>query len=141
MPFLMIRNDITKVTADAIVNPANRNLLQGSGTSRAIYQAAGEQELTAACEAIGYCEPGRAVCVPRHSGCLQSISSMRSVRRGRAAALAKGGNSDTLACITGGIAEAFYGMSSELQQETLKRLPEGMRAAYELFRQNLERKV
>ena len=50
MPFLMIRNDITKVAADAIVNPANRNLLQGSGTSRAIYQAAGEQELTAACE-------------------------------------------------------------------------------------------
>ena len=64
MPFLMIRNDITKVAADAIVNPANRNLLQGSGTSRAIYQAAGEQELTAACEAIGYCEPGRAVCTP-----------------------------------------------------------------------------
>ena len=58
MPFLMIRNDITKVAADAIVNPANRNLLQGSGTSRAIYQAAGEQELTAACEAIEYCEPG-----------------------------------------------------------------------------------
>ena len=41
MPFLMLRNDITKVTADAIVNPANRNLLQGSGTSHAIYQAAG----------------------------------------------------------------------------------------------------
>ena len=64
MPFLMIRNGITKVTADAIVNPANRNLLQGSGTSHAIYQAAGEQELTAACEAIGHCEPGRAVCTP-----------------------------------------------------------------------------
>ena len=28
MPFLMIRNDITNVAADAIVNPANRNLLQ-----------------------------------------------------------------------------------------------------------------
>ena len=64
MPFLMIRNDIAKVTADAIVNPANRNLLQGSGTSRAIYQAAGEQELTAACEAIGRCDLGRAVCTP-----------------------------------------------------------------------------
>ena len=64
MPFLMIRNDITKVAADAIVNPANRNLLQGSGTSRAIYQAAGEQELTASCEAIGYCDLGRAVCTP-----------------------------------------------------------------------------
>ena len=62
MPFLMIRNDITKVAADAIVNPANRNLLQGSGTSRAIYQAAGEQELTTACEAIGHCDLGRAVC-------------------------------------------------------------------------------
>ena len=64
MPFLMIRNDITKVAADAIVNPANRNLLQGSGTSRAIYQAAGEQELTAACEAIGHCDLGKAVCTP-----------------------------------------------------------------------------
>ena len=88
MPFLMIRNDITKVAADAIVNPANRNLLQGSGTSRAIYQAAGEQELTAACEAIGRCELGRAVCTP-HSGCRQSTFSMQSARRGTAAGSAK----------------------------------------------------
>ena len=49
--------------------------------------------------------------------------------------------SDALACITGGIAEAFYGMPPKLQQETLKRLPEKMRAAYELFRQNLKRKM
>ncbi|MBO1302162.1 hypothetical protein J3353_03920 [Faecalibacterium sp. Marseille-Q4137] len=34
--FLMIHNDITKVTADAIVNPANRNLLQGSGGRLAV---------------------------------------------------------------------------------------------------------
>lgn len=88
MPFLMIRNDITKVAADAIVNPANRNLLQGSGTSRAIYQAAGEQELTAACEAIGHCDLGRAVCTPAF-GLPQSISSMRSARRGTAAGSAK----------------------------------------------------
>ena len=53
----------------------------------------------------------------------------------------KGGNSDTLACITGGIAEAFYGMPQELRAETLKRLPEEMLAAYELFRQNLERRM
>ena len=42
---------------------------------------------------------------------------------------------------SGGIAEAFYGMPPELQQETLKRLPEDLRAAYELFRQNLKRKM
>ena len=53
----------------------------------------------------------------------------------------KGGNSDTLACITGSIAEAFYGVPPELQQETLKHLQEDRRSAYELFRQNLERKM
>ena len=67
-------------------------------------------------------------------GCVRSIRSP-TVR------YAGGGDSDTLACITGGIAEAFYGMPSELQQETLKRLPEDLRAAYELFRQNLERRM
>ena len=56
-------------------------------------------------------------------------------------AVSLGGDSDTLACITGGIAEAFYGMPPELQQETLKRLPEEMQETYELFRQNLERKM
>ena len=102
MPFLMLRNDITKVTADAIVNPANRNLLQGSGTSRAIYQAAGEQELTAACEAIGHCDLGRAVCTPAfglpakyifHAVCpawhgggfgeAEQLAGVRTVRTGR----------------------------------------------------------
>ena len=56
-------------------------------------------------------------------------------------AVSLGGDSDTLACITGGIAEAFYGMPQELRDETLKRLPEEMRAAYELFRQDLERRM
>ncbi len=36
MPFLMIRNDITKVAADAIVNPANRNLLWAADLRHAI---------------------------------------------------------------------------------------------------------
>ena len=35
-------------------------------------------------------------------------------------AVSLGGDSDTLACITGGIAEAFYGMPQELRDETLK---------------------
>ena len=48
-------------------------------------------------------------------------------------AVSLGGDSDTLACITGGIAEAFYGMPQELRDETLKRLPEDIREAYELL--------
>ena len=40
---------------------------------------------------------------------------------------------DTLACITGGIAEAFSGMPQELRDETLKRLPEDIRKASELL--------
>lgn len=61
MPFLLIRNDITKVQADAIVNPANPQLQQGSGTSRAIYLAAGESRMIKACNKIGACELGKAV--------------------------------------------------------------------------------
>ena len=53
-------------------------------------------------------------------------------------AVSLGGDSDTLACITGGIAEAFYGMPQELQDEALKRLPEDIRGAYELFRENID---
>lgn len=61
MPFLMVRNDITKMQVDAVVNPANRTLMQGRGTSRAIYLAAGEAELTNACRELGSCEVGSAV--------------------------------------------------------------------------------
>lgn len=61
MPFLLIRNDITKVCADAIVNTANTELMEGSGTSRAIYLAAGERKLQKACRKIGHCDVGKAV--------------------------------------------------------------------------------
>lgn len=57
----MVRNDITKMTADAIVNTANQNLHEGSGTSKAIYMAAGEKKLNEACRNIGYCDLGKAV--------------------------------------------------------------------------------
>lgn len=39
-------------------------------------------------------------------------------------AVSLGGDSDTLACITGGIAEAFYGMPEKIKQEVKKRIPE-----------------
>ena len=53
-------------------------------------------------------------------------------------AVSLGGDSDTLTCITGGIAEAFYGMPQELQRQTLARLPDEMREVYTLFRQEVD---
>lgn len=46
MPFYMIRNDITKMRVDAIVNPSNCALQEGRGTSRAIFQAAGRKRFS-----------------------------------------------------------------------------------------------
>lgn len=45
MPFQIIRNDITKVKADAIVNTANPYPEIGDGVDRAIYEAAGKEKL------------------------------------------------------------------------------------------------
>lgn len=48
MAFKIIRNDITKVCADAIVNTANPKPIIGQGTDTAIYKACGQEELLAA---------------------------------------------------------------------------------------------
>lgn len=53
MPFRIIRNDITKVKADAIVNTANPKPVIGSGTDSAVYAAAGKDQLLEAREKIG----------------------------------------------------------------------------------------
>ena len=53
MPFKIVRNDITKVKADAIVNTANPNPICGSGTDLAIYAAAGKEQLLAERTQIG----------------------------------------------------------------------------------------
>lgn len=62
MPFQIIRNDITKVKADAIVNTANPKPIIGGGTDSAVYKAAGEAQLLEQRKAIGYIAPGHAVC-------------------------------------------------------------------------------
>ena len=59
MPFQIIRNDITKVKADAIVNTANPDVAVGSGVDSAIYKAAGEAELLAERRKIGVLAPGK----------------------------------------------------------------------------------
>ena len=53
MPLEIVRNDITKVKADAIVNSANRHPICGGGTEYQIYEAAGREDLLKAREQVG----------------------------------------------------------------------------------------
>ena len=65
MPFTIIRNDITKLCVDAIVNAANTDLAQGGGVCGAIFKAAGARELQAACDKLAPIKTGEAVITPR----------------------------------------------------------------------------
>ncbi|MEC2078434.1 macro domain-containing protein [Metabacillus fastidiosus] len=61
MPLEIVRNDITKMNVDVIVNAANPNLKMGGGVCGAIFHAAGARELQEACDKIGGCKVGEAV--------------------------------------------------------------------------------
>lgn len=58
MPFKIVRNDITHVKADVIVNTANPKPIYVSGTDLAVYQAAGADELLAERKKVGCIERG-----------------------------------------------------------------------------------
>ena len=64
MPFQIIREDITKVRADAIVNTANPHPTYGRGTDYAVYKAAGEEKLLAERKKIGEIAVGEAAVTP-----------------------------------------------------------------------------
>lgn len=66
MPFKIIREDITKIKCDAIVNPTNEDLYPGGGVDAAIHQAAGE-ELFEMCQSIGGLNVGRAKITPAYN--------------------------------------------------------------------------
>lgn len=64
MPFLIVRDDIARVSADAIVNAANTRLQAGGGVCGALFAASGAADMQAACDAIGGCPTGSAVSTP-----------------------------------------------------------------------------
>ena len=64
MPFEIVRNDLTKMRVDAIVNAANTALQMGGGVCGAIFNAAGADKLQTVCNRLAPIKTGEAVITP-----------------------------------------------------------------------------
>ena len=82
MPFQIVRNDITKMKTDAVVNAANSDLRQGAGVCGAVFNAAGAEKLAAECKRIGHCDVGAAVVTSGYDLCEYIIHTVGPVWHG-----------------------------------------------------------
>lgn len=64
MPFTIVRQDITKMKVDAIVNAANTALAMGGGVCGAIFKAAGSAKMQKACNKVSPINTGYAAITP-----------------------------------------------------------------------------
>lgn len=60
----IVKQGITTLNVDCVVNAANEGLLAGSGVCGAIFKEAGYEKLERACKEIGHCDTGSAVITP-----------------------------------------------------------------------------
>ena len=82
MPFQIVRNDITKMNTDVVVNAANSALRMGSGVCGAVFHAAGVEVLTEECQKIGHCDVGDAVITGGYNLCRYIIHTVGPVWKG-----------------------------------------------------------
>jgi ADP-ribosyl-[dinitrogen reductase] hydrolase len=63
-------------------------------------------------------------CIDTIDVCLYSLFNSNSFEESIKKAISFGGDTDTNACIVGGMAEAMFGISNELKQKALSKLPD-----------------